>query len=98
MKYKYIVETISVFRNIHVVEAENQTEAYDIACVSDDNWQEHLGEMKVDIMEYTEDRIANFKDKAFFSEHVSFKDEDGCVGYINSEGEIIQDKTFKVYK
>jgi hypothetical protein len=31
MKYKYIVETLGMFRMIHVVEAENQSEAFEIA-------------------------------------------------------------------
>jgi hypothetical protein len=96
MKYKYIVETIGIFRMVHVVEAENQTEAFDIARVSDDNWQEHLGEMRIDISEYTEEQIAHFKKKEYFWDGVAFKDEDGFVAYIHPNGQVVKNKDMKV--
>lgn len=89
---KYIVETIGIFRMVHVVEAESEQEAFNIASVADDNWQEHLGEMKVDITEYTEEQIAHFKRKDFFWDGVAFKDEDGFVAYNHPNGEIVKNK------
>lgn len=92
MKSKYIVESISLFRMVHVVEAESQTEAIAIARVSDDNWQEHLGEMGIDISEYTEEHIAHFKKKEYFWDTVAFKDEDGFVAYIHPNGDVVKNK------
>ena len=74
---------------VHVVEAENKDEAYNIASVTDDNWQEHLGEMRVDICEYTEEQIAHFKKKQYFSDHVSFKDENGALSYLHPNGAVV---------
>jgi len=89
---KYIVESIGVFRMVHVVEAENADEAFRIAHVADDNWQEHLGEMRMDVSEYSEEHIAHFKKKDYFWDGVAFKDEDGFVAYIHPKGEVVKDK------
>jgi transcription elongation factor len=86
---KYIVETLGIFRMVHVVEAENKDEAFRIAQAADDNWQEHLGEMRVDICEYTEEQIAHFRKKQYFSDHVSFKDENGVLSYLHPNGEVV---------
>lgn len=86
---KYIVETLGIFRMVHVVEAENKDEAYTIASITDDNWQEHLGEMRVDICEYTEEQIAHFRKKQYFSDHVSFKDENGALSYLHPNGQVV---------
>ena len=89
---KYIVESVSIFRMIHVVEAENHDEAYRIAKVADDNFQEHMGEMKVEVCECTEERLNHFKNKEYFWDGVSFKDEDGFVGYHYPGGETFKHK------
>jgi hypothetical protein len=89
---KYIVESIGVFRMVHVVESETEDRAFRIARVADDNWQEHLGEMKVDISAYTEEQIAHFKKKQYFWDGVAFKDEDGFVAYIHPNGELVKNK------
>jgi hypothetical protein len=78
---KYIVETIGMFRQIHVVEADNEESAFEIAEVADDNWQEFLGVTKLDINEYTEEQIALFRKKEFFWEGISYKDENGMIQY-----------------
>ena len=83
---KYIVESIGVFRMIHVVEAPDETEAFAVARVADDNWQEHLGEMKVDIQPYTEEHIKRFKEKQFFWEGTAYRAENGTVGYLHPTG------------
>lgn len=77
---KYIVETLTVVRQIHVVEAENESDAYKIASVADDNWQEYLGELKVDCQEYTEEHIKRFKEKSYFSDVVSYWDKNNPEG------------------
>lgn len=93
---KYIVESIGVFRMVHVVEAEDEAGAFKIARAADDNWQEHLGEMKVDITEYTEEQISHFKKKDYFWNGVAFKDENGFVGYIHPNGEVVKNGENKV--
>jgi hypothetical protein len=93
---KYIVETIGIFRMVHVVESETEDEALRIACVADDNWQEHLGEMKIDISEYTEEQIAHFKKKQYFWNGVAFKDENGFVAYVHPNGEVVKNCDVRV--
>lgn len=84
---KYIVETIGMFRQVHVVEAANEESALEIARVADDNWQEYLGEMKLDINEYSEEQIAHFKKKDFFWDGVSFI-ENNVVKYLHKNGSV----------
>jgi hypothetical protein len=93
---KYIVEQISAFRNVHVVEAENEDAALAIADQADDNWQEWLGSLKIDITNYTDERISFFKDKDYFWDGVSYKDADGFIGYIHPSGEKVERKEIKV--
>ena len=78
---KYIVETIQVHRHVHVVEAENEDEALKIAEFADDNWQEYLGQLKVDINEFSEEQIKVFREKEFYWDGVSYKDENGRINY-----------------
>ena len=85
---KYIVESIGMFRQVHVVEAENEDTAMEIARTADDNWQQYLGEMKVDISEFTPERIKHFQEKEFFWEGISFKDENGEIRYKHKNGEV----------
>ena len=83
---KYIVETISAHRMVHVVEAANEDEALAIARVADDNWQNYLGELKVDVNEFTDERASYFRSKDYFWEGTSFKDEDGQIRYKDKDG------------
>ena len=85
---KYIVESIGMFRQIHVVEAESEEEAYEIAETADDNWQEFLGTTKVDVSEFTEEHISVFRKKEFFWEGVSFKNENGDLSYRHPNGSV----------
>ena len=86
---KYIVESIGMIRQVHVVEAENEDTAMEIARTADDNWQQYLGEMKVDISEFTPERIKHFQEKEFFWEGISFKDENGVVRYKHKNGQVV---------
>ena len=79
---KYIVETIGIHRHIHVVEAESQDEAFKIAQLADSNWEEYLGQHKVSVEVFNEDRIKYFKDKQFYWNGLS-KFEDGELTYIH---------------
>lgn len=82
---KYIVESIGMFRMIHVVEAKDEDEAFEVAKRADENWQEHLGEMKIDVQPFTEEHIKHFKEKEFWWSGVSKLDENGKVTYIHPE-------------
>jgi hypothetical protein len=86
---KYIVESIGMFRQVHVVEAESEDAAMEVARNADDNWQQYLGEMKVDISEFTPERIKHFQEKEFFWEGISFKDENGVVRYKHKNGQVV---------
>lgn len=79
---KYIVETIGLHRHVHVVEAESKEEAFKVAQVADPNWEEYLGQQKVSVEEFSEDRIRYFKNKEFYWDGVS-KLVDGEVAYIH---------------
>ena len=85
---KYIVETIGMFRQVHVVEAKDEDEAFKIAERADDNWQEFLGMTKLDINEYTEEQIAHYKKKEFYWEGVSSFDENYQVIYHHPSGSL----------
>lgn len=84
---KFIVETIGTFRQVHVVEAENEEDAYSIASEADDNWQEYLGELRVDCQEYSDEHIKRFKEKEFFWDGIAYRDEekDGIISYRRPE-------------
>ena len=85
---KYIVESIGMFRQVHVVEAESEEKAFEIAETADDNWQEFLGTTKVDVSEFTEEHISVFRKKEFFWEGVSFKDGNGELKYRHPDGSV----------
>ena len=85
---KYVVETIGIHRMVHVVEAENENSAMEIARTADDNWQEYLGEVKIDIAEFTPERIKHFEEKEFFWNGISFKDENGDIRYKHQNGTV----------
>jgi len=93
---KYIVETLNAFRNVHIVEAENEEEALNIASVADDNWQEFLGQMKIDCQEYTEEHMNIFRKKEYFWNGVCTRDEDGYVAYIHPSGEKVEAKQTRI--
>ena len=82
---KFIVETIGQFRQIHVVEAESEEEAFAIAEVADYNWEEYLGMTKLDIQEFTEEHVKRFREKQFWWDGVVSRDEKGKLNYLHPE-------------
>lgn len=93
---KFIVEQVSLHRNVYVVEADTEAEARKVASVADDNWQSWLGHLDVDVSEYSDERIAYFKDKQYFWDGVSYKDADGFLAYIHPSGENVEPKEILV--
>lgn len=89
---KFIVEQLSIHRNVYVVEAPTEAEARQVASVADDNWQQWVGQLDVDVSEYSEERIAYFKNKQYFWNGVSYKDADGFLAYIHPSGENVEPK------
>jgi hypothetical protein len=84
---KYLVEVLSTFRNVYVVEAENEEDALLVTENCDDNWQEWLGQQKLDVRPYTEEQRNYFKnkDKYFWEGHTSL-DENGHIVYHYPDG------------
>jgi hypothetical protein len=84
---KYLVEVLSTFRNVYVVEAENEEDALLVTENCDDNWQEWLGQQKLDVRPYTEEQKEYFKskDKYFWEGHASL-DENGHIVYHHPDG------------
>ena len=77
----FIVETLSAYRHVHVVEADNKEDALVVADKADYNWEEYLGLLKIDVNEFTEEQIKVFKEKPFFWSGVSYLDESGEATY-----------------
>lgn len=84
---KYIVETISSHKLVHVVEAESVEEAYRIAENADDNYQEHIGIMHYDVSPCTDERIEYYRSKNYFWDGVTYINEHGYVAYRHPNGE-----------
>lgn len=79
---KYIVETIQTFREVHVVEAENEEIAKEIAANSDYNMSKWLGQHIATVYPYTEDHLARFKkEDEYFWEGVKSVDSEGFLCY-----------------
>lgn len=79
---KYIVETFSTFREIHVVEAENEEIAKKIAADSDYNMSKWLGQQVATIYPYSEDHIQRFRDEDnYFWDGVKSIDAEGYLCY-----------------
>jgi len=85
---KYIVEMIQTFREVHVVEAENEEIAKEIALNSDYNMSKHLGNHVSSIYAYSDEHIERFKQEdQYFWAGVKSIDEEGWVCYQIPGGE-----------
>lgn len=88
---KYIVETFSSFREIHVVEAENEEIAKKIAADSDYNMSKWLGQQVATIYPYSEDQIERFrKEDDYFWEGVKGVDAEGYLTYQKPGGKPVR--------
>lgn len=93
---KYIVETVSMYRMVHVVEVEDESDIPLLTQNADDNWQQHLGELRFDITEYSEEKVARFREKDYFWDGVSTINEAGFIVYKYPNGEIRDAHSVKV--
>jgi len=85
---KYIVETIQTFREVHVVEAENEEIAKQIAEKSDYNMSKWLGTQVASVYSYTDEHLERFKQEdQYFWAGVKSIDEEGWVCYQMPGGE-----------
>lgn len=88
---KYIVETISTFREIHVVEAETEEIAKKIADNSDYNMSKWLGQQVATIYPYSEDHVQRFiAEDEYFWDGVKGVDSDGYLTYQRFGGDFIR--------
>jgi hypothetical protein len=79
---KYIVETIVIFREVHVVEAENEEIAKEIALNSDYNMSKHVGTHVATIYPYSQqDRERFVKEDEYFWDGVKGVDNEGYLTY-----------------
>lgn len=89
MKKKFIVESLSTFYEIHVVEAESEEQAKEIAREADWNMSDWLGQTFIDVRDSTDSEIERFqqRDKYFFRGYTTMN-EDGDIVYMHPNGEI----------
>ena len=88
-KQKFIVETISTFSEIHIVEAESEEQAQFIAKNSDYNASKWLGQQFVAVEKYSEKDLERIKKRDdYFFEGFSTIDKDGCLVYKKMNGKI----------
>lgn len=91
---KYFVEVLSTFRNVYVVEASSEEEAFAATEHCDDNWQEWLGHQKLDVRPYTDEQKEYFKSKDnYFWEGYTSVNEDGHIVYHYPDGGVKVEST-----
>ena len=84
---KFIVETLNTFHEVHVVEAENEEIAKKIAAQSDYNASIWLGTTFLEVNEYSDARIEQWKKREdYFFEGYSRVDENGVLEYRKPDG------------
>ena len=87
LKMKYLVEVLSTFRNVYVIEAASEEEALKATEHCDDNWQEWLGYQKLDVRPFTDEQREYFKSKDnYFWEGYISVNEDGHIVYNYPDG------------
>jgi len=91
---QYIVESISTFYEIHVVEAKNEEEAKEIAKQADYNLSEWLGQTVVNVRESTIYELNRFRqrDPHFFNGYSTI-DKEGFLVYHHPTGEVMSTMT-----
>jgi hypothetical protein len=85
---KFIVETITTFREVHVVEAENREIAEKIALNSDYNLSKHVGTQVAVVYEHSDHDIQRLKkEDDYFWDGIKGVDADGDLMYQHPGGE-----------
>lgn len=96
MKKKFVVETVSTFYEIHLVEAENEEEARFIAEHSDYNASKWLGQQVANITEFDERDMPRLKnvEEYFFEGYATIEDDYLLYRKLNGElnGSMPQEK------
>lgn len=92
---KKIIETISMFRNVYVVDINDNSEVELIASNADSNYEEYLGHKIIEVSDYDEN-IFRFKNKKYFYSSTCFIDEEGYLSYQRENGEVRRDTEMKV--
>ena len=86
---KFLVETLNTFHEVHVIEAENEEMAKKIAENSDYNSSIWLGTTILEVNDYSEERIANWKKRdSYFFDGYACVDENGFLEYREPSGEL----------
>ena len=77
MKKKFVVETVSTFYEVHLVEAENEDEAKFIVANSDYNASKWLGQQVANINEFDERDLPRLQklDTYFFNGYATIEDD-----------------------
>lgn len=81
-KMKFIVETISTFREVHVVEAETREIAEKIAAAADYNMSKWLGQQVLTVYPHTDQDIERFRaEDEYFWDGVASVDAESFLTY-----------------
>ena len=88
---KFIVETVNIFRDIHVVEAENEEIAKKIALDSDYNMSKWLGTQISTIYPHSDEHVERFrKEDQYFWDGVAGVDSEGYLTYQRPGGNAVR--------
>jgi len=86
---KFIVETVQTFHEAHIVEAESAEQAKKIAQESDYNASVWLGTTFLEVNEFSEERIAQWKKREpYFFDGYACVDENGFLEYREPNGQL----------
>lgn len=84
---KFLVESLQTFHEVHVIEAESAEEAKKIASESDYNASVWLGTTFLEVNEYSDARIEQWKQREpYFFDGYARVDENGVLEYRKPDG------------
>lgn len=84
---KFLVESLQTFHEVHVIEAESAEEAKKIASESDYNASVWLGTTFLEVNEYSDARIEQWKQREpYFFDGYARVDENGYLEYRKPDG------------
>ena len=91
--HKFIVETLVIFREVHVVEAENRENAEKIAQNSDYNMSVCLGPQILTVKPYSDAAVDDYKSEdKYFWDAVKSVNADGYLVYDSPYGSTVTDE------